>query len=44
LFRRAGTPGAKISLMNFFSLSVNYFTHPIVGGCSDVAGFDRRRG
>src|SRR5262244_3927876 len=27
----------------FFSLSVNYFTHPTVGGCSDVAGFDRRR-
>src|SRR5215472_4590781 len=26
-----------------FSLSVNYFTHPTVGGCSDVAGFDRRR-
>jgi len=28
----------------FFSLSVNYFTHPTVGGCSNVAGFDRRRG
>jgi len=39
-----GIPGAKISLMNFFSPSVNYFTHPTVGGCSDMAGFDRKRG
>jgi len=28
----------------FFSLSVNYFTHPTVGGCSDMARFDQRRG
>jgi hypothetical protein len=37
-------PGAKISLLNFFSGSVNYVTHPTDGGCSDVTGFGPKAG